>query len=250
MAGRCSAVLLELPGAVTGTLLPVSPQLVLSCEATRRLDARLFHGVDRLNKPSYPAVLEEAALIAVPAGAHVFHQGDAAEHYLLVTTGSVKVFARSDEGREVVLYRVAPGEMCTLTTACLLGDTRYPAEAVAETDSQARAVSADRFAELVNESAEFRAFVFNSFSARIASLMHRLETLVLSSVERKLADYLLEHANGDGMVKSTHENIALEIGTAREVVSRHLKALEARGCVTLQRGCINIQDASSLRSRR
>jgi CRP/FNR family transcriptional regulator len=215
----------------------------------RRLDARLAHGVDPLNKPSYPAVLEEAALIAVPAGAHVFRQGDAAKHYLLVTAGSVKVFARSDEGREVLLYRVAPGEMCTLTTACLLGDTRYPAEAMAETDSQARAVPANRFAELVNESAEFRAFVFSSFSGRIASLMRRLETLVLSSVERKLADYLLQRADGDGVVKSTHENIALEIGTAREVVSRHLKVLEARGCVTLQRGRIVVQDAASLRPR-
>lgn len=207
----------------------------------------MSHGVDRMSTTPCPAVLEEAPAVTVPAGAHVFRQGDAARHYLLVTAGSVRVFARSDEGREVVLYRVAPGEMCTLTTACLLGDTRYPAEAVAETDSVARTIPAERFAELVGESAEFREFVFSSFSGRIASLMRRLETLVLSSVDRKLAEYLLQHADEQGLVRTTHENIALEIGTAREVVSRHLKALAMRGCVTLQRGCVRVDDPGALR---
>ncbi len=193
-----------------------------------------------------PEFISDAAEVTVPAGAQVFGQGDRAENYLLVTSGRVKVFARSDEGREVVLYRVAPGEMCTLTTACLLGQTHYPAEAVAETDSVARAVPASRFAEMINESAEFREFVFASFSGRLNEIMQRFEQLVLASVDKKLAGYLLRTADEDGVIHATHENLALEIGTAREVVSRHLKALESRGLVDLQRGRVRILDRSAL----
>jgi CRP/FNR family transcriptional regulator len=195
-----------------------------------------------------PEFIRDAAEVSVPAGAKVFGQGERAENYLLVTSGSVKVFARSDEGREVVLYRVKPGEMCTLTTSCLLGRTNYPAEAVAETDSVARAVPATRFAEMMHDSAEFREFVFASFSGRLNEIMQRFEQLVLASVDKRLAGYLLTRADGDGIILSTHENLALEIGTAREVVSRHLKALESRGLVDLHRGRVHIRDIQALRA--
>jgi CRP/FNR family transcriptional regulator len=195
-----------------------------------------------------PDFVREAAEVIVPAGSRVFGQGDRAENYLLVTSGSVKVFARSDEGREVILYRVQPGEMCTLTTACLLGKTTYPAEAIAEMDSVARAVPAARFADLLDESPEFREFVFASFSGRLNEIMQRFERLVLASVDKKLAGYLLERADEHGLVHATHENLALEIGSAREVVSRHLKALESRGLVELQRGRVRILDETALQA--
>jgi CRP/FNR family transcriptional regulator len=200
-----------------------------------------------MSEPRIPDELRHAPEVRVPAGARVFRQGEFAENYLLVTSGSVRVFARSDAGREVVLYRVGPGEMCTLTTACLLGRTSYPAEAIAEAESVARIVPAGEFERLVDESAGFRVFVFASFSGRLNEIMRRLELLVLSSVDRKLAAHLLEHADAQGVVRSTHDNLALEIGTAREVVSRHLKALESRGCLELRRGAIRITNRSALR---
>lgn len=170
----------------------------------------------------------------------MFGQGDRAENYLLVTSGCVKVFARTDEGREVVLYRVNPGEMCTLTTACLLGRTPYPAEAVAEADTTAKAIPSTDFDRLVADSEVFRQFVFSSFSSRLNEIMHRFEELVLSSVDKRLMRALLARADENGVIRGTHEDLALEVGTAREVISRHLKLLENRGAINLSRGRIDI----------
>ncbi len=177
---------------------------------------------------------------SVPRGQTVFGQGDKAENYLLVMSGCVKVFARTDEGREVLLYRVKPGEMCTLTTACLLGRTPYPAEAVAEEDTRAKAIPSNEFDRLVSESEAFRRFVFSSFSSRLNEIMQRFEELVLASVDKRLVRALLLRADENGVIKGTHEDLALDVGTAREVISRHLKLLENRGAIRLGRGRIDI----------
>lgn len=195
-----------------------------------------------MNRAHY---LENAAEVSVPAGSRVFAQGQSADNYLLVVKGCVKVFARSDEGREVVLYRVSENEMCTLTTACLLGDTAYPAEAIAEVDTVARVLPAREFDQLLEESPEFRRFVFASFSGRLNEIMQRFEQLVLAGVDKRLAFYMLHHSD-DGIVRGTHEQIAMEIGTAREVVSRHLKALERKNLIRLHRGEIHIRDPQAL----
>ena len=183
-----------------------------------------------------PQALREADEVVVPAGRQVFSQGQPAAHYLFVTEGSVRVFARSSEGREVVLYRVRPGEMCTLTTSCVLGRRPYPAEAVTETDVRARVLSPDVFDRELNESPQFRQFVFSNFSARLADIMQRMEQLVLESVRSRLARCLVRRSNAQGVTTVTHEQLALEIGSAREVVSRHLKALEQDGLIEMHRG--------------
>ena len=187
-----------------------------------------------------PKLFLESPEVTVPAGYTVFKQGQSAEHYLVVTAGTVKVFARSAEGREVVLYRVKAGEMCTLTTCCMLAGCRYPAEAVTETRVRARTVGVQAFDKALNESAEFRRFVFDGFSNRLADIMQRMERLVLESVHIRLARALSSRADGAGMVAMTHEELALEIGSAREVVSRHLKSLEQDGMIRTGRGRIRI----------
>lgn len=168
----------------------------------------------------------------------MFTQGQQARNYLVVTEGSVKVFARSGEGREVVLYRVGAGEMCALTTSCMLGRTPYPAEAVTETDVRARIIGSEAFDRALSESAEFRQFVFASFGQRLTDVLQRMEQLVLDCVQSRLARCLVQRTDADGVVAATHEALALEVGTAREVVSRHLKSMEQSGLVRTQRGRI------------
>ena len=185
-----------------------------------------------------PKLLREAAEVEVAAGQRVFAQGQQACNYLVVTEGSVKVFARSGEGREVVLYRVGAGEMCALTTSCMLGRTPYPAEAVTETDVRARIIGSEAFDRALSESAEFRQFVFASFGQRLTDVLQRMEQLVLDCVRSRLARCLVQRADADGVVAATHEALALEVGTAREVVSRHLKSMEQGGLVRTQRGRI------------
>lgn len=185
-----------------------------------------------------PRLLQDAAEVEIAAGQRVFAQGQRARNYLVVTAGSVKVFARSGEGREVVLYRVGAGEMCALTTSCMLGRTPYPAEAVTESHVRARIIGAEAFDRALSESAEFRQFVFASFGQRLTDVLQRMEQLVLDCVHSRLARCLVHCADADGMVVSTHEALALEVGTAREVVSRHLKSMEQSGLVRTQRGRI------------
>jgi CRP/FNR family transcriptional regulator len=187
-----------------------------------------------------PEDLRRATRLIVPPGEAVFSQGQSPANYLLVTAGSVKVFARSSEGRELVLYRVLPGEMCTLTTACLIGHSRYPAEAVTELETEVHALPATEFDQLLNESEPFRRYVFAGFSQRLAEVMQRLEQLVLESVHQRLAECLARLSDADGVVRATHEILAQEIGTAREVVSRHLKAMEQKCLIRILRGRIEI----------
>lgn len=187
-----------------------------------------------------PPSLEGARVLVLPADQCVFLQGQDPEHYLLVSRGRVRVFARSEKGREVVLYRVGDGEMCMLTTACLLGHTRYPAEAVTETETEVRAVPAHEFERLVDEDPGFRRFVFEGLSARLAEVLQRLEALVLDDVHDRLAACLLQNAGPGNTVRATHEALATEVGTAREVVSRHLRAMEKEGLIAMRRGRIDI----------
>jgi CRP/FNR family transcriptional regulator len=185
-----------------------------------------------------PGPLRDAAEIDVPLGKCVFSQGQRADHYLVVTRGSVKVFARSSEGREVVLYRVRAGEMCTLTTSCLLGHAKYPAEAITETDVRAKVLDAAEFERALDESAAFRQFVFRSLGERLAEILERMQALVLETVQLRLIRCLLSRTGDDGVAHATHEQLALDVGTAREVVSRHLKSLEHEGLIETQRGRI------------
>jgi CRP/FNR family transcriptional regulator len=199
-----------------------------------------------MKSPLLPELVLHSREVTVPAGQCVFRQGQTADHYLIVTAGTVKVFARSAEGREVVLYRVREGEMCTLTTCCMLARSRYPAEAVTEEEVRARTIPADDFDQALNDSAEFRKFVFEGFSGRLADIMQRMERLVLESVHNRLARNLLNRADAEGVVSMTHEELALDIGSAREVVSRHLKLLEQQGLISTGRGQIRILRTEAL----
>ena len=195
---------------------------------------------------NFPDEIREAAEVRLDAGRHVFSQGDEPQNYLIVTEGCVKVFARSAEGREVVLYRVRAGEMCLLTTACLIGHTRYSAEAVTEEATRARVVPAAQFERALDASSAFRRFVFEGLSLRLAGVTERFEHMVLDTVQQRLARYLSRRCGAGNRLDTTHDALALEIGTAREVVSRQLKALEEKGLLRATRGKIEILDPGGL----
>ena len=195
-----------------------------------------------------PRVIQNAKEVALTAMQRVFIQGQKAENYLFVTHGCIKIYARSRNGKEVVFYRVREGEMCILTTACLLGHSRYPAEAITETETLARIIPAHVFGQLLNDSEPFRQFVFEGLSMRLAQVMQRFEHLVLESVHQRLADFLLLCADSQGVVETTHELLAVEIGTVREVVSRHLRAMEKDGLIITRRGRIEILQPLALDS--
>jgi len=188
---------------------------------------------------------QDARPVHLPAGARVFAAGQKAPFFLLVERGTVRVVRTSAEGREVVLYRVHAGESCILTTAAVLGDAAWSADAFADTDVDALALPAERMFALLAESAEFRKFALGAYAARLALLMERVEEVAFEGIAPRLARALLALAK-DGRVAMTHEALAAEIASAREVVSRQLKAFEREGLVHLARGAVEVRDAKAL----
>jgi CRP/FNR family transcriptional regulator len=191
---------------------------------------------------------ESAIRKQIPRGAVLFRPGDQCVHFPLIVAGTVRVQRVTESGREIVLYRVSTNETCILTTASLLSDDTYSAEGVAETDVTAYIVPAERFANLMSVSASFRALVFDGYSRRIATLMSRIEEIVCTRINVRLAERLLALRGTDNRISVTQQALAADLGTAREVVGRTLKSFERAGWVRLSRGGAEITDAAALRA--
>jgi CRP/FNR family transcriptional regulator, anaerobic regulatory protein len=202
----------------------------------------------RLDEPTRALLRDAAIRKQIPRGAVLFRPGDACVHFPLIVAGVVRVQRVTESGREIVLYRVSTNETCILTTASLLSDDAYSAEGVAETDVTAYIVPADRFAVLMGASADFRALVFDGYSKRIATLMSRIEEIVCTRINVRLAERLLALKGADNRITVTQQALAADLGTAREVVGRTLKSFERSGWVKLARGGAEITNAGALRA--
>lgn len=199
-----------------------------------------------LTAPAANALLQGGEVIALPAKATVFHAGMSAANMLFVLHGSVRVQQTSENGNEIVLYRVRAGESCILTTACLLSHETYAATGIAETDVKAVAIPRRVFDDLLATSPVFRDVVFQNFSRRITDLFAMVEDVAFQRIDVRLAQALLRLAEGRAVVTATHQELSVELGTAREVISRQLQELQRRGWIALSRGKVTLLDASQL----
>ena len=200
----------------------------------------------RVGEAGINSLMASAKLVELPAGQQVFYPGAVCEQYLLVLEGSVKAQIISEAGREMLLYRVRPGDSCVLTTSCLLSGDQYPAEGITEDQVLAFAISSHAFYRCIEQSAFFREFVFKKFSARLSDVIALLEDVTFSAIDTRLAKALL--AEESNLITLTHQELAIKLGSAREVISRHLKRFEAYGWVALNRGTISLLDAGALKN--
>ena len=205
---------------------------------------RYFPEFTDSNDPVVERLTQAANLVKLPAGQQVFYPGGVCSSYLLMLEGCVKTQLISENGREVVLYHVRSGETCVLTTSCLLGGDSYPAEGITEGDIAAFAIPAENFHDCLDQSIFFRQFVFRNFASRLSEVIRRMEEVVFGAIETRLSRSLLE--TGESIIAKTHQELSAELGTAREVVSRHLKRFEACGWVNLGRGTVKIVDRFAL----
>jgi CRP/FNR family transcriptional regulator len=205
-----------------------------------------FPGLRRLPEDLLDTLGRNSAVVTLPAGSRIYGPGHAPDSYLLLLDGSIRVQQVSESGREIVLYRVSAGESCALTTACLMGYEDYPAEAVAETDIRAVAIPRATFDDLIARSAEFRRFVFTAFSTRVTNLFRIIEEVAFARMDIRLAHKLLELAHGGEHVAATQQQLASELGSAREVVSRILSELQRRGWIASARGHVTLIDRPAL----
>ena len=207
-----------------------------------------FPGLRKLEPAIAQPLVETSKVVRLPAGTVIFGPGQSPENYLLLLDGTVRVQQVSDAGREIVLYRVSAGESCALTTACLMGYEEYQAEGITETDVEAVAIPRATFDDLIARSAEFRRFVFTAFSVRVTNLFKIIDEVAFSRVDIRLAQRLLELADDQGRVALTHQQLASELGTAREVISRQLHEFQRRKWIETSRGALTIEQPDALKT--
>ncbi|MBU1315075.1 MAG: Crp/Fnr family transcriptional regulator [Alphaproteobacteria bacterium] len=197
-------------------------------------------------EPDVSALLEGLRPVHPRSGTILFRPGDQAQAFLVLLSGRVGVYLTGRNGREILLYAVQGGETCVQTTLGMLGSAAYRCEALAETDLVAVMIPRSLFDTLMAESACFRAFVFKDFAARLADMMGLLEQVAFTSIRERLARVLVERAGEGDLVQATHQELAVAIGSAREVVSRRLEALASTGVVENERGRVRIRDRRAL----
>lgn len=217
--------------------------LVTIKKRAQDLISRLAEGGD----PALDVLLEDATTVRFCPQEFVFRSNAECDSFLIVLAGTFRVQLTSSGGRQATLYRIAPGESCMLTASCLLNRASYPAEAIAESAIEAIVITQESFHRALESSPEFRRYIFNVYSTNVTSIVAKIEQLTFFSIDARLSSALLSlHSNGE--YKVTHQELAAELGTAREVVSRRLKHFEKVGWIRLARGRITVADRLGLQN--
>lgn len=180
------------------------------------------------------------------AGATAYELEGECANYLMCIDGQTRVFRMSEGGREMLIYKVGAGGTCVLTTQCLLSGGRFPAESIAEERTELAALPSETFRQLMTESVEFRNFVLDDYTRLLASMFMLVDEIAFASLEQRLARRLLVEADPHGLVTKTHQQLASDVGSVREVISRILAQWAEAGLVVLRRGQIEIVDRAAL----
>lgn len=197
-----------------------------------------------------PALQRELERVAtrrsMPAGAVLMNVGDTITHAPIVEKGSLRILAEDGEGHERFLYHIMPGESCAMSLTCCVSERTSSVRAVVEEDAELLMVPA-RYAEEWMVYPEWRRFVSGLQAQRFQELLETIEVMAFRKLDEQLWDYLVKRvqATGDHVVKATHQDIAQELGSPREVITRLLNRLQGMGRVTLSRGTIEVHLASA-----
>jgi CRP/FNR family transcriptional regulator len=212
-------------------------------EALRRQLLGRFPLFAELPAHRLSALLEGADLLRATAGAVLFDAKQPCRGFPLVLDGSIRVTKRAPNGREILLYRVEPGQSCILSGGCLLGHSDYTASGIAETDVAILSVPPALFNELMLQFEPFRRYVFGSYGERLSEVMELVEEVAFRQLDGRLARLLIRRGP---VVEGTHQRLAEELGSVREIVSRLLRSFEQRGWVQIERERVTVTDPKAL----
>ena len=189
------------------------------------------------------ALLAESQLLRAPAGGVLFDANQPCRGFPLVLAGSVRVVKTAPSGREILLYRVEPGQSCILSGGCLLGHSDYAATGIAESGVEILSIAPARFHELMLQFEPFRRYVFGMYGERLSEMMELVEEVAFRRLDARLAQLLIRRGP---RIEETHQRLADELGSVREIVSRLLRGFEGRGLVRLERERITVTDPKAL----
>jgi len=200
--------------------------------------------------PSLLREFQQKAFYArIPVGRDVFMEGDRVDSIALLISGTVRVYKIGENGREITLYRFGNGESCILTANSILSQKNFPAVATVEKEAEAVMIPADTFRDWVRRSDLWREFVFDLLSERLSSVMAIVEEVAFRRMDARLASFLIEHGLRSDVIHVTHQEIAAELGSSREVISRLLEDFSAEGMIKVNRGSIQLLDRKALQNR-
>lgn len=212
---------------------------------THSLDwLKQFPALVDLESDAREVLAKYARIVEAPVGTIGYSEGMPCNAYVMRLSGQSRVYKMSSSGREILLYRVAAGETCVITTTCILGNSDYPASTIVEQTICDVIVPKAAFNQLMIDSPVFRRFVMENYGALISDLIVLLDEVAFQSLDARLAKLLLDVASPT--ITRTHQQLADELGTAREVVSRQLKRFEQKGWLTLGRGEVILLNRAAL----
>jgi len=213
-------------------------------DAIKQKILRLYPAFGSMTATALERALDEAMVRTVPAGTVMFDESNPCQAFPMLIEGTISVSKVAANGRELQLYRVVPGESCLLSSSCLLGNVPYSARGTAESEVTVVALPPGLFNRLVAEHEPFRNYVFSLFAERISELMQLVEAVAFHRLDQRLAALLL----GKGrIIQTTHQQLAEELGSVREIVSRLLKSFAEQGLVALSREKIEVLNPQELR---
>jgi CRP/FNR family transcriptional regulator len=175
----------------------------------------------------------------VPAGTQLYREGDTCSGIAFVLAGDIRVYKIGQTGREITLYEIGQGETCILNASCILSGRQYPAYALTVVATDIMVFPAALFQRMIAESEQMRRFVFSIMNERFTTVMELVEEVAFGRMDQRLLDYLIEKS-GNGHLDTTHQKIANDLGTSREVVSRLLKDFERKQQIKLSRNSITL----------
>lgn len=190
-----------------------------------------------------------AYLARIPVGRDIFVEGDRVDALALLISGVVRVYNIGVTGREITLYRFGLGDSCILSANAIFNHQTFPAIATVEQEATAVMIPADAFREWVRKYDLWRNFVIELLSNRLSSLMAVIDEVAFQRMDTRIAAFLLEKGQDENPLHITHQEIAAELGSSREVISRILEDFSSQGIIVTKRGEIEILDFDLLEER-
>lgn len=211
--------------------------------------ARIMPVLQRANPQLVREFQQVAFFTRIPTGRDVFVEGDHTEAIALLVSGVVRVYKIGETGREITLYRFGLGESCILTANAILSQQTFPAIATVEQEAEAVMIPAEAFREWVRRHDLWREFVFDLFSQRLSTVMAIVDEVVFQRMDRRIASFLINRARNQNPLRVTHQEIAADLGSSREVISRLIEDFVSEGIVRTGRSIIEVLDFEKLESR-
>ena len=195
------------------------------------------------------AYLEHTALLRSYNKGDFLHGGDhACLGMIYIISGTVRAYLLSEEGREVTLFRLEAGDSCVLSASCIIREITFETHMITDTDCNLLIINTEAFGRLVNENIYVRCYQYETAVERFSAVMFSMQQILFAKLDRRLAEFLISEyeRTGSRVIHMTHEQIAQQISSAREVVARMLKRFAADGLVELRRGSVKLLNTKGL----